>query len=949
MGVKQFQPSFAGGEISPSLYARIDLARYGSGLRACRNMIVRQYGGVMNRPGTRFVAECDDSSRDARLIPFRFNNDQTYVIEFGHNVIRFVQRGALIAAPAGTAYSSGTTYAINDYVTSGGIKYRSLQGGNTNHTPASSPAWWKATDFYEISSPYPASAIRRIRYVQSVDVMTLTHPDYKPMELSRFGQQDWRLSEFAYENGPFLEANTDDGITVYASAETGAVTLTASSGIFTPEHVGGLFKLEQADLSEIPPWEPGKELVRAAGATPFGLMRRSDGKVYRCVTSRFNPNNDRPIQTGTVRPVHEKGVAADGDGSGIKGQANIAGVEWEYLHSGYGIVLITGYTSPTSVTGTVIARLPSTTVGGTVTGGSWSHTGDGSQVNFSITGAGRGSASDYEVVVDGEVVNPGDYTVNPVSDILTFVIAPASSAAISIKEMSASNLTYVWYFGAWSEAYGWPSVATYYQDRLCFANNRHRPQTVWCSKSGDYKNFGVSAPSIDDDALTFTIGSRDLNEIRDLISIDSLIVLTSAGEWRVTEGQDQVLAPETVGIRAQSYNGAADVQSAIIGRSALYVQDRGAFIRDLSYSFADDGYNGIDRSLFSEHLFDGYQITELAYSQIPNRVMWAIRDDGLLLSFTFLPEQEVAGWARHDTDGAYSSACCIPEDDEDVAYFIVIRTIGGAQKRYIERLPTRKVADQVDAFFVDSGLTYDGRHYGSTTMTLSGASWAAGDTMSLTASAGTFGAGDVGDNVVFSDANGQPVRTQIVGYTSPTSVDVEALDPVPAELQGVAIGQWTLARSTFSGLDHLEGKTVAILSDGNVVEPRVVSGGSITLDFPGGVVHAGLPIVAEIEGLDIANPGGQEVRTLVKDSPTLWIIVQESRGFLAGTARSELFEDKGRSFEPYVMPASRISDCRRINITSKWDKNSRFIVRQENPLPLTVLGTIFDVNTGGSE
>ena len=55
MAVSWIQPSFSGGEIAPSLYGRIDMAKYQVALRKCDNFIVRQYGGVENQIGRAHV------------------------------------------------------------------------------------------------------------------------------------------------------------------------------------------------------------------------------------------------------------------------------------------------------------------------------------------------------------------------------------------------------------------------------------------------------------------------------------------------------------------------------------------------------------------------------------------------------------------------------------------------------------------------------------------------------------------------------------------------------------------------------------------------------------------------------------------------------------------------------------------------------------------------------
>ena len=78
------QTSFNAGELSPTLDGRVDLAKYGSGCSKMENFIPLVQGGARKRSGTRFVKEVKDSTKATRLIPFEFNTDQAYILEFGH-------------------------------------------------------------------------------------------------------------------------------------------------------------------------------------------------------------------------------------------------------------------------------------------------------------------------------------------------------------------------------------------------------------------------------------------------------------------------------------------------------------------------------------------------------------------------------------------------------------------------------------------------------------------------------------------------------------------------------------------------------------------------------------------------------------------------------------------------------------------------------------------------
>lgn len=253
-----------------------------------------------------------------------------------------------------------------------------------------------------------------------------------------------------------------------------------------------------------------------------------------------------------------------------------------------------------------------------------------------------------------------------------------------------------------------PSCVTYYQQRQVFAATNNEPQAVFTTQTNRYRSMRTSNPARDDDAVTFTIAANQVNEIRHLLSLDSLVILTSGGEWVTTEGGDNVLTPSSIGVRIQSYNGCSNVPPVVINSTALYVQAKGAKLRDLGYQFNSDKYTGTDLSLLAEHLFDGYQITDMAYSAEPYGIVWCVRDDGVLLGLTYQREHEVLAWHHHTTDGGFESVTSISESGRDAVYLIVKRTVNGVERQFVERMEPRETRNAEDAFCVDCGLSYDG-------------------------------------------------------------------------------------------------------------------------------------------------------------------------------------------------------------------------------------------------
>lgn len=364
--MKLIQPSFTRGEISPSLYARVDLAAYGVGLRTATNFIVRPSGGVVNRPGTQFVQETKTSAQKTRLIPFVVSNEAAYVIELGHLYARFYVNGALLMS---------------------------------GMTPV------------EVVTPWTQDQIADVRHTQSADVLWMVHPSYAPRKLSRLTATSFALTVFETKDGPFRDINTDESIVVSASAPTGQVTITSSAAIFTAGMVGSYFYLEQKELNKVKPWVVG-ERTTTGGTLAVGALRRSDGKTYRCSTIPAGPAGTDWTETGSVRPTHETGRAWDGPGDAKDNgtQQWVSGVEWEYIDSGYGVVLITGFTSSTQVTGAVTRRIPAACVGGVGSPSTtWNVVGDGVALTFATAGAVSPSNSDYTVTIDGVPVQSDPY------------------------------------------------------------------------------------------------------------------------------------------------------------------------------------------------------------------------------------------------------------------------------------------------------------------------------------------------------------------------------------------------------------------------------------------------------------------------------------------------------------------------------------------------------------
>ena len=469
------------------------------------------------------------------------------------------------------------------------------------------------------------------------------------------------------------------------------------------------------------------------------------------------------------------------------------------------------------------------------------------------------------------------------------------------------------------------------------------------SKVGDYLDFGVSRPLVADDAITFPVPGRQVNAVRHLIPMDNLVIFTSGSEWKLSAGQNDIVAPDTIAVKPQSYRGSSKIPPLVVGNTALFIQDKGRTIRELAFEFASDTYTGQDLTQLASHLFAGYTIKEWAYQQVPFQVVWCVRSDGALLGLTYLKEQQVAGWHRHDTDGEFESVACISEGTEDVLYAIVKRTINGSTKRYVERMNTRQFDDPADWFFVDSGLSYDGRNTTSKTITLSTSTdWTYQQgAFTATASGSTFSMSDVGAEIHLPVGD-QIIRIAITGYTSATIVTGTANRDIPVSLQSAATTDWSMARRSFTGIDHLEGKVCSVLADANVHPQVTVDSGDIELEYAAAVVHVGLPITADLETLSLAVQSQETILDKKKLITSLRMIVEDTRGIMVGPSASHLSEIKQRTTENYDQATNATTGIMESVISSSWSKDGRVFIRQSDPLPATILAVMPDVNIGGT-
>lgn len=295
--------------------------------------------------------------------------------------------------------------------------------------------------------------------------------------------------------------------------------------------------------------------------------------------------------------------------------------------------------------------------------------------------------------------------------VVTAYTSPTIVNATVMTTLGGVGATALWWEGAWSTYRGYPHTITFFEDRLIFGGNNNQPTTVWGSKSGSY--YDMTPGVNDDDALDFTITSRQVNNIRWMIPATRLLIGTFGTEFSCHTSGDAPLSPTNVRVSTETAYGSNTVFPAQIGNTVLYIQRAGRKIREMLYNFDLNSYLSTDLTMMSEHITSG-GITDLAYQQELDSIVWMVRNDGQLLGMTYERDQKVISWHHHQIggSGAIESITTITQPGYDELWMIVRRTINGQTKRYVEYLGDYEwegaTKTQWEYLNTDSALTYSG-------------------------------------------------------------------------------------------------------------------------------------------------------------------------------------------------------------------------------------------------
>lgn len=572
-----------------------------------------------------------------------------------------------------------------------------------------------------------------------------------------------------------------------------------------------------------------------------------------------------------------------------------------------------------------------------------------------------------------------------------------------------------------------PGAVAFFEQRFMAGGTNDDPLDVFGSASGDFENFIQDAED-DSSALQYSLLSDKVDAINWLLGEQYLMVGTSGGVWRLgaSSPTDPLTAANVVAKR-QLASGVKDMDAEMVQDSIIYVQRGGTTVRKATWKWENDKYVAQDVTRIARHITKGETlalsgIVDMDYQAEPVSILWSVRADGQLLGMVYEPDENIYPWFRITTDGEFESVAVITgEDKEDQVWVIVKREIDGNTVRYVEFFKPHELFGQYeDAFFVDSGLTWEGEDAVEVTAISQAAectitatnSFADGDFVRFEntgtwldthicqvsdRAAGSFKVktedgseyidstefpdyppttstttydGDAQSIIAVAQTNpckivcsnhgmetGTPVRISgALGMTdinddwevsNPTDdtfeidLDATTLDPytgsgimTPGATVEAGNGTVEQVAKTISGYDHLEGESLAILTDRGKHPAREVTSGDIVLSYYAHKVNAGLPYEYLLQPMKI-EPGAQTgtSRGRKKRIYSMSVSFYESAGVQWGPDEDNLSEVPfGTGGQPTLFTGDKEMD-----VEGDFDAAASVYIKGVSPLPCTVI------------
>ena len=628
--------SFNGGVQSPLIRGMSDAPRGNSSFQASNNMIPMKYGPIARRGGTELVAESlgdvGDSKRN-QLVPFNYNDEQAYILEFSATVsskIKVYKDKAVVlnssatvnrginGIPAVTAGNDivvevdgdGTTYTTGAQVVLTGLTEAVHLEGVTGtvistttgpdtvtisdfpHLTAETSATGTLSQVYEVAVPYVASDMFSsdgtflLDVKQYNDVMYICHPDYQTRILTRSGDDSWSISIAEFKKGPFLPDNIDKNkkldFTSWKSASS-----TFGSGVADNDYRYCTLTTGLGDKEEL---------------GPFDLFVASD-----------------------VQLTDDRGLPATG-GTSTQGSRWISVFVPRYLYH---------------------------------PGNSGAEPKDYRWHFFRIV----------------RFISASQVIVERHEDDLEWAKGEAGYVANPPKRYDRCDFgSDQWALSAFSVSTGFSSVVAIHDGRLVLGKTVTEPDTLHFSASGGFDTVGFDFTTVDNDGEVYddfgfsaNISGGDASPIQWISSASDGLAVGTYNSEGVVGANDRAkgFSPGNVSYRRNTSVGSKSIQPVMIDQSTLFVSRTGLRIHELTYDLATTGQKSPDLTEIAEHVTKT-GIIDFAWQREPRDTLWCVLSDGKLVGFTFNQNAQVMAWHQHELGGdnpRVRSVATIPSTD----------------------------------------------------------------------------------------------------------------------------------------------------------------------------------------------------------------------------------------------------------------------------------------------
>lgn len=749
---KVIQVSFGGGIISPDMYGRKDDIKYQNGLLECKNFICQPQGPIRNRPGFEFVSECGKEDSPVRLLPFTYSTGQTMVIELGHRYARFHSYGATLVNDDDTPYQINAPWDAADlfqldYVQSGDVVTVVHQAYKPYEIRRYGARDWRieaVTINSKLPTPTGVKAERASsasddpnseKYTQKYKVSCLNSDKTEESEPSE--AVSCVANVYSYGTTVKISCDKMSGASYYRfyknkgglygyigdSEEPEIIddNITPKTDT-TPKRFDDVFE-ETAGIQSVK--------VTAAGSG-YGDWR--NGITMDGVTV---PDQSWTVSGETPPELTVVVYDAENTGSGAEVKVSTTTETWETSST---------HNNGNNIEGTTTKYYARTTITGiTVVSPGANYTTPIVKISGVTMKSGLNYRTTTKTIEIGLKLTSGAPTVEVTDSTgsgaeLAAVVANGRVTSITIRASGSGytnpKITFRGGTGTGALATAtvgssgdYPRAVGYFEQRRIFAGLASDPQRVLMSRTGTESDYSYSLPYLSDDRISFQLASREFSAVEHIVSLTSLVLLSSSMAYRVLSNDGSAITPSSIAVKPQSNNGSSRVMPQIVGNTCVYASARGGHLRNFAFDYNAGGFISTDMCLRASHLFDYKNLLDSALQLAPIPILWYPSSDGSLLGLTYIAEQEVAAWHRHETDGRFESVACIEEGDEDHLYVVVRRDINGKVRRYVERMTSMNTQTLDDAFFVDAGGVYEGKP----ATKLSGLDWLEGKTVSILA------------------------------------------------------------------------------------------------------------------------------------------------------------------------------------------------------------------------